>query len=53
MTPTDADRRAAHLVEPAWLREHLHDPTIRVVDIRGVVRTETGPDNTADVHNRS
>jgi thiosulfate/3-mercaptopyruvate sulfurtransferase len=40
----DADRRAAHLVEPAWLRDHLDDPSVRVVDIRGTVRTETAPD---------
>src|SRR5262249_18791561 len=45
MTPTtDAARRAAHLAEPRWLREHLNDPTLRIVDMRGVVRTETGPD---------
>jgi thiosulfate/3-mercaptopyruvate sulfurtransferase len=47
MTPErDADRRAAHLVEPAWLRERLDDPAIRIVDMRGVVRTETAPDGT-------
>ncbi len=27
------------LAEPAWLQEHLHDPQLRIVDMRGVVRT--------------
>ncbi|MBX5448457.1 sulfurtransferase [Thermogemmatispora sp.] len=27
------------LVEPAWLEEHLHDPRLRIVDMRGYVRT--------------
>lgn len=30
--------RSDYLVETAWLAEHLNDPQIRVVDIRGYVR---------------
>jgi thiosulfate/3-mercaptopyruvate sulfurtransferase len=33
--------RQAHLVETDWLGDHLDDPSIRVVDMRGEVRTET------------
>jgi thiosulfate/3-mercaptopyruvate sulfurtransferase len=33
--------REAHLVETAWLAEHLEDPSIRSVDMRGSVQTET------------
>jgi thiosulfate/3-mercaptopyruvate sulfurtransferase len=33
------DRRAQFLVETAWLEEHLHDPELRIVDMRGYVRT--------------
>jgi thiosulfate/3-mercaptopyruvate sulfurtransferase len=33
--------REAHLVETAWLAEHLDDPSIRLVDMRGSVKTET------------
>jgi thiosulfate/3-mercaptopyruvate sulfurtransferase len=36
-----AQRRAAHLVEPEWLAAHLDDPQIRIVDMRGAVKTET------------
>ena len=35
--------RERHLVETEWLQEHLADPTVRVVDMRGTVTTETGP----------
>lgn len=31
--------RTHFLVETAWLAEHLHDPDLRVVDMRGYVRT--------------
>src|SRR5437764_4593698 len=31
--------RNRFLVETSWLAEHLHDPQLRVVDIRGYVRT--------------
>lgn len=36
-----AERRAAHLAETDWLADALaaQDPTIRVVDMRGAVRT--------------
>jgi thiosulfate/3-mercaptopyruvate sulfurtransferase len=34
-------RRAAHLVDTAWLADHLTDPALRVVDMRGRVETET------------
>src|SRR4051794_8120173 len=42
--------RATHLVEPEWLQQHLGDPGIRIVDMRGYVRTNTSPDGvqTAD-----
>jgi thiosulfate/3-mercaptopyruvate sulfurtransferase len=39
----EQDRRH-YLVEPAWLAEHLHDPDVRVVDMRGYVRTVNQPD---------
>lgn len=32
-------QRDHFLVETAWLAEHLHDPDVRVVDMRGYVRT--------------
>lgn len=31
--------RKQFLIETGWLAEHLHDPQVRVVDIRGYVRT--------------
>lgn len=31
--------RSGFLVETTWLAEHLHDPHLRVVDMRGYVRT--------------
>jgi thiosulfate/3-mercaptopyruvate sulfurtransferase len=34
-------RRAEHLVETGWLAEHLEDPKVRIVDMRGDVRTQT------------
>lgn len=36
--------RARWLAEPEWLADHLNDPAIRVVDMRGEVRTVTGED---------
>jgi thiosulfate/3-mercaptopyruvate sulfurtransferase len=33
------ERRSQFLVETAWLEEHLHDPELRIVDMRGYVRT--------------
>jgi thiosulfate/3-mercaptopyruvate sulfurtransferase len=36
------------LVETAWLAEHLHDPDLRIVDMRGYVRTVARPDGTQD-----
>jgi thiosulfate/3-mercaptopyruvate sulfurtransferase len=33
------DRRSQFLVETAWLEEHLHDSEVRIVDMRGYVRT--------------
>jgi thiosulfate/3-mercaptopyruvate sulfurtransferase len=38
------DLRTAHLVETEWLAAHLDDPQVRIVDMRGSVRTETAPD---------
>jgi thiosulfate/3-mercaptopyruvate sulfurtransferase len=34
-------RRATHLVETDWLEERLGDPSVRIVDVRGLVRTQT------------
>ena len=31
--------RSDFLVETSWLAEHLHDPDLRIVDMRGYVRT--------------
>ncbi|HEX4713683.1 MAG TPA: rhodanese-like domain-containing protein, partial [Ktedonobacteraceae bacterium] len=31
--------RKHFLVETDWLAEHLHDPNLRIVDMRGYVRT--------------
>lgn len=31
--------RSQFLVETAWLAEHLHDPELRIADMRGYVRT--------------
>ncbi len=31
--------RSNYLVETSWLAEHLHDPQLRVVDMRGYVKT--------------
>jgi thiosulfate/3-mercaptopyruvate sulfurtransferase len=33
--------RAEHLVETGWLAAHLDDPGVRIVDMRGTVRTQT------------
>lgn len=33
--------RSNHLVETGWLAEHLDDPRIRIVDLRGEVKTQT------------
>src|SRR5579872_2409088 len=45
MQTTSLDElRSRHLVETSWLAQHLADPSVRVVDLRGYVRTETEPD---------
>ena len=31
--------RSHLLVETSWLAEHLHEPNVRIVDMRGYVRT--------------
>jgi thiosulfate/3-mercaptopyruvate sulfurtransferase len=36
--------RSTHLVETDWLAAHLEDPGVRVVDMRGYVRTRTAED---------
>jgi thiosulfate/3-mercaptopyruvate sulfurtransferase len=41
---TGVDGIGSHLVEPDWLEDHLDDPGIRIVDMRGYVETETTPD---------
>lgn len=33
------EERSRFLVETSWLAEHLHDPQLRIVDMRGYVRT--------------
>lgn len=38
-----SDLRESHLVDTDWLQMHLDAPAVRVVDMRGSVRTETGP----------
>lgn len=38
MTTENEQRRAEHLVETNWLAEHLNDPNIRIVDMRGYVK---------------
>jgi thiosulfate/3-mercaptopyruvate sulfurtransferase len=50
MTKDLATLRAKHLVETAWLEERLGDPKVRIVDMRGYVRTNTETDGfqTAD-----
>ncbi|MHB8600235.1 MAG: sulfurtransferase [Ktedonobacteraceae bacterium] len=35
----DQKRRSQFLVETSWLVEHLNDPHLRIVDMRGYVRT--------------
>ncbi len=35
----DEKRRSQFLVETSWLEEHLNDPHLRIVDMRGYVRT--------------
>ena len=35
------DNRDQFLVETSWLAEHLHDPDIRIVDLRGYVKIIT------------
>lgn len=39
--PPPTHLRALHLVETDWLAAHLHDPNLRIVDVRGEVRTHT------------
>jgi thiosulfate/3-mercaptopyruvate sulfurtransferase len=42
MNPDELARlRVEHLVEPEWLEQHLGDPGIRIVDMRGTVRSHT------------
>lgn len=35
--------RAEHLAETDWLAQHLDDPDVRIVDMRGEVRSQTDP----------
>lgn len=44
MATQQTDLREAHLAETDWLAEHLDDPRVRIVDMRGDVKTETGAD---------
>jgi len=42
MTATSPEAlRAHHLAETDWLAAHLDDPAVRIVDVRGEVRTRT------------
>src|SRR5205823_14284746 len=41
--------RSQFLVETSWLAEHLHDPHLRIVDMRGYVRT-VEQDGVQDAH---
>jgi thiosulfate/3-mercaptopyruvate sulfurtransferase len=36
--PSEENRVDAHLVESDWLDEHLSDPDLRIVDMRGVIK---------------
>ncbi|HXT34108.1 MAG TPA: sulfurtransferase [Chloroflexota bacterium] len=38
--------REQWLAEPEWLARHLDDPQVRVVDVRGAVKTSTAEDGT-------
>jgi len=40
---TTTSRRDEYFVSTEWLAEHLHDPAVRVVDIRGVIRPPDAP----------
>ncbi|HSB71431.1 MAG TPA: sulfurtransferase [Candidatus Methylomirabilis sp.] len=40
---SEGSRREEFLVDTEWLARHLGDPTIRLVDIRGVIRPPTAP----------
>lgn len=33
--------RESHLIDAAWLKSHLSDPSVCVIDMRGYVRTQT------------
>jgi thiosulfate/3-mercaptopyruvate sulfurtransferase len=45
MTPSSLSKlRASHLVETDWLASHLNATNLRIVDMRGYVKTETQPD---------
>jgi thiosulfate/3-mercaptopyruvate sulfurtransferase len=46
---TKSRERSDFLVETDWLAEHLHDANLRVVDMRGYVRTVLH-DNVQEVH---
>ena len=45
-----AVERTDFLVETSWLAEHLHDPLVRVVDMRGYVRMTPRPDSAGSHH---
>lgn len=36
--------RESHLVETDWLEAHLDMPNLRIIDVRGYVRTQTSPE---------
>jgi len=38
-----AHTRESLLVETNWLAAHLHDPMLRIVDIRGIIKPPDAP----------
>ena len=44
MSAADSGNIHSHLVEPSWLEQRLDDSSIRVVDMRGYVISDTQPD---------
>ena len=40
---SESSRRSQFLVDTAWLAARLQDPTLRIVDVRGVIRPPSDP----------
>lgn len=43
-------QRERFLIETGWLADHLHDPNLRIVDIRGYVRTVMNSSGVQEAH---